>query len=232
MPDADSGRRAPFRIPHSEFPIGHQAECWRPSGRPVIIGAVGFVGLSKRIGLWEKFVAREKVILAYSGGLDTSVAVKWISEKYDMDVITYTCDLGQGRDMQAIKAKALETGAIEAVVEDTKNMFVDYFVWPSLMTGTMYEGKYPLATALGRPLIAHQMVRTAKEHGATAVAHGCTGKGNDQVRFDVSFQTLAPELKIIAPVREWKWTRTEELQYAKDHGIQVDATKQSIYSVD
>ena len=177
-------------------------------------------------------MAREKVVLAYSGGLDTSVSVKWINEKYDMDVITYTCDLGQGRDLEAIKAKAIETGAIEAVVEDTKNMFVDYFVWPSLMTGTLYEGKYPLATALGRPLIANQMVRTAKEHGATAVAHGCTGKGNDQVRFDVSFQTLAPELKIIAPVREWKWTRTEELQYATDHGIQVDATKQSIYSVD
>ena len=177
-------------------------------------------------------MAREKVILAYSGGLDTSVAVKWIHEKYDMDVITYTGDLGQGRDLEAIKAKALRTGAIEAVVEDIRNMFVDFFVWPSLMTGTMYEGKYPLATALGRPLLAHRMVVFAKEHGAVAVAHGCTGKGNDQVRFDVSFQTLAPHLKIIAPVREWKWTRTEELQFAKDHDIEVDATKESIYSVD
>jgi argininosuccinate synthase len=177
-------------------------------------------------------VAREKVVLAYSGGLDTSVAVKWINEKYDMDVITYTCDLGQGRDLEAIRKKALETGAVEAIVEDVRNLFVDIFVWPSLLTGTMYEGKYPLATALGRPLIANQMVEVAKEHGATAVAHGCTGKGNDQVRFDVSFNTLAPELKIIAPVREWKWTRTEELAYAKEHGIEVDATKQSIYSVD
>lgn len=177
-------------------------------------------------------MAREKVVLAYSGGLDTSVAVKWINEKYDMDVITYTCDLGQGRDLDAIKKKAIATGAVEAVVEDVKNLFVDIFVWPSLMTGTMYEGKYPLATALGRPLIANQMVEVAKEYGATAVAHGCTGKGNDQVRFDVSFNTLAPELKIIAPVREWKWTRTEELEYARENGIEVDATRQSIYSVD
>ncbi len=170
--------------------------------------------------------------MAYSGGLDTSVAVKWINEKYDMDVITYTCDLGQGRDVDGIKEKAIKTGAVEAVIEDTKNMFVDFFVWPSLMAGTMYEGKYPLATALGRPLIAHRMVEVAKEYGATAVAHGCTGKGNDQVRFDVSFQTLAPQLKIIAPVREWRWTRTEELQYAKEHGIEVEATKESIFSID
>ena len=177
-------------------------------------------------------MGREKVVLAYSGGLDTSVAVKWINEKYDMDVITYTCDLGQGRDLEAIRKKAIATGAVETIVEDTRNMFLDYFVWPSLMAGTMYEGKYPLATALGRPLIAWRMTEIAKEHGATAVSHGCTGKGNDQVRFDVSFQTLAPHLKVIAPVREWKWTRTEELAYAKEHGIQVDATKESIFSVD
>lgn len=177
-------------------------------------------------------MGRERVVLAYSGGLDTSVAVKWINEKYDMDVITYTCDLGQGRELDTIKEKAIATGAVDAVVEDVRNLFLDYFVWPSLMAGTMYEGKYPLATALGRPLIANQMVEAAKEHGATAVAHGCTGKGNDQVRFDVSFQTLAPQLKIIAPVREWKFTRTEELNYAKEHGIPVEATKESIYSVD
>ena len=177
-------------------------------------------------------MAREKVILAYSGGLDTSVAVKWINEKYDKDVITYTCDLGQGRDMDGIREKAIRTGAVDAIVEDVRNMFVDHMVWPSLMAGTMYEGKYPLATALGRPLIAHRMVDHAKECGASAVAHGCTGKGNDQVRFDVSFNTLDPSLKVIAPVREWKWTRTEELQYAAENGIAVDATKDSIYSVD
>ena len=113
-----------------------------------------------------------------------------------------------------------------------RNLFVDYFVFPSLAAGALYEGKYPLATALGRPLIAQLMVRVAREHGAAAVAHGCTGKGNDQVRFDVTFQTLAPDLKIIAPVREWKWTRTQELEYAAKHGIEVEATKKSIFSTD
>jgi argininosuccinate synthase len=177
-------------------------------------------------------VARDKVVLAYSGGLDTSVAVKWINETYGLDVIAYTCDLGQGQDIEAIRQKALKTGAVDAVAEDVRNLFVDYFAFPSLMAGALYEGKYPLATALGRPLIAQLMVRVARDHGAVAVAHGCTGKGNDQVRFDVTFQTLAPELKIIAPVREWKWTRTQELQYAADHGIEVEATKKSIFSTD
>jgi argininosuccinate synthase len=177
-------------------------------------------------------VARDKVVLAYSGGLDTSVAVKWINETYNLDVIAYTCDLGQGQDIHAIREKALKTGAVEAIAEDVRNLFVDYFAFPSLMAGALYEGKYPLATALGRPLIAQLMVRVAKEHGAVAVAHGCTGKGNDQVRFDVTFQTLAPDLKIIAPVREWKWTRTQELAYAAEHGIEVEATKKSIFSTD
>jgi argininosuccinate synthase len=177
-------------------------------------------------------VAREKVVLAYSGGLDTSVAVKWIDETYNMDVVAYTCDLGQGQDIEAIRQKALRTGAIDAVAEDARNLFVDYFVFPSLAAGALYEGKYPLATALGRPLIAQLMVRVARDHGATAVAHGCTGKGNDQVRFDVTFQTLAPDLKIIAPVREWKWTRTQELEFAAQHNIEVEATKKSIFSTD
>ena len=177
-------------------------------------------------------MARDKLVLAYSGGLDTSVAVKWINETYDMDVIAYTCDLGQGQDIEAIRQKALRTGAIDAIAEDARNLFIDYFVWPSLMAGALYEGKYPLATALGRPLIAQLMVRVAREHGAVAVAHGCTGKGNDQVRFDVTFQTLAPDLKIVAPVREWKWTRTQELEFAATHGIEVEATKKSIFSTD
>ncbi len=177
-------------------------------------------------------VARDKVILAYSGGLDTSVAVKWINETYGMDVIAYTCDLGQGQDLDAIRAKALKTGAIDAVAEDVRNLFVDYFVFPALMANALYEGKYPLATALGRPLIAQRMVHMAREHNATAVAHGCTGKGNDQVRFDVTFQTLAPDLKIIAPVREWKWTRTEELEYARKHAIALEAATEKVFSVD
>ncbi|HEX5271092.1 MAG TPA: argininosuccinate synthase [Gemmataceae bacterium] len=175
---------------------------------------------------------RDKVILAYSGGLDTSVMVPWIGEKYNMDVVTFTADLGQGDDIERIRQKALKTGAVDAVAIDARNLFVDHFVWPALMAGAVYEGKYPLATALGRPLIAKLMVDAAHEHGAKAVAHGCTGKGNDQVRFDVTFQTLDPSLKIIAPVREWKMSRPEEIEFAKKHGIPVEATKESPYSLD
>ena len=175
---------------------------------------------------------RDKVILAYSGGLDTSVMVPWIGEKYNLDVVAFTVDLGQGEDIERIRQKALKTGAVDAVAIDARNLFVDLFVWPALMAGAIYEGKYPLATALGRPLIASLMVDAAREHGAKAVAHGCTGKGNDQVRFDVTFQTLAPDLKIIAPVREWKMSRPESLAYAAKHNIQVEATKENPYSVD
>src|ERR1700736_3536206 len=160
-------------------------------------------------------MARERVILAYSGGLDTSVMVPWIKEKYNLDVVTFTCDLGQGEDIGKIRQKALKTGAVDAVALDARNLFVDCFVFPAIMAGAVYEGKYPLATALGRPLIAKLMVDVAKEHKAVAVAHGCTGKGNDQVRFDVTFQTLAPELRIIAPVREWKMTRDAEIEFAR-----------------
>src|SRR5688500_12828479 len=175
---------------------------------------------------------RDRVILAYSGGLDTSVMVKWIGEKYNMDVVTFTVDLGQGDDLDKIKKKALRTGAVAAETLDARNLFVDCFVFPALMAGALYEGKYPLATALGRPLIAKLMVDAAREHGAKAVAHGCTGKGNDQVRFDVTFQTLAPDLKIIAPIREWKMSRPEALQYAAKHNIPVEATRENPYSID
>ncbi len=177
-------------------------------------------------------MARDKVILAYSGGLDTSVMVPWIGTQYGMDVITFTVDLGQGEDIERIRQKAMKTGAVDAIALDARNLFVDHFVWPALMAGALYEGKYPLATALGRPLIAKLMVDAAHEHKAKAVAHGCTGKGNDQVRFDVTFQTLAPDLKIIAPVREWKMTRDEEIKFASKHGIPVEATKESPYSID
>jgi argininosuccinate synthase len=177
-------------------------------------------------------MARDKVILAYSGGLDTSVMVPWLGEKYNLDVVAFTVDLGQGEDIENIRQKALKTGAVDAVAIDARNLFVDHFVWPALMAGALYEGKYPLATALGRPLIAKLMVDAARDKGAKAVAHGCTGKGNDQVRFDVTFQTLAPDLKIIAPVREWKMTRDEEIKFAQKHGIQVEATKESPYSID
>lgn len=177
-------------------------------------------------------MAREKVILAYSGGLDTSVMVPWISEKYNLDVVTFTVDLGQGENIEKIRQKALKTGAIDAIALDARNLFADLFVFPALMAGAMYEGKYPLATALGRPLIAKLMVDAAHEHNAKAVAHGCTGKGNDQVRFDVTFQTLDSKLQIIAPVREWKMTRDEEIKFAAKHGIPVEATKESPYSID
>jgi argininosuccinate synthase len=180
----------------------------------------------------ERDMARDKVILAYSGGLDTSVMVPWLGEKYNLDVVTFTVDLGQGEDIERIRQKALRTGAVDAVALDARNLFVDLFVWPALMAGAIYEGKYPLATALGRPLIAKLMVDAARDHRAAAVAHGCTGKGNDQVRFDVTFQTLAPDLKIIAPVREWKMSRDEEIQFAAKHGIPVEATKESPYSID
>src|SRR6202158_3196430 len=139
----------------------------------------------------EASAKRDRVILAYSGGLDTSVMVPWIGEKYNLDVVAFTVDLGQGEDIERIRQKALKTGAVDAVAIDARNLFVDYFVFPALMAGALYEGKYPLATALCGRLIAKLIVNVAREHTAKAVAHGCTGKGNAQVRFDVTFQTLA-----------------------------------------
>jgi len=173
-----------------------------------------------------------KVVLAYSGGLDTSVAVKWIQETYGLDVITLTLDLGTHEDLEAIRKRALEVGAPKALVVDAAEVFVEYFIWPALRAGALYEGVYPLATALGRPLIAKLLVDTARQEGARAVAHGCTGKGNDQVRFDVSIKTLAPDMEIIAPAREWGMTRDEEMDYAARHGIKVDVTRKSPYSTD
>lgn len=175
---------------------------------------------------------RDTVVLAYSGGLDTSVAVRWIQETYDLDVITLTIDLGTQEDLETIRARALEVGAVKALVVDATDVFVEYFIWPALQAGALYEGVYPLATALGRPLIAKLLVDTAKRHGSRAVAHGCTGKGNDQVRFDVGIKTLAPQLQIIAPAREWGMTRDDEMDYAAEHGIEVDVTKKSPYSTD
>jgi argininosuccinate synthase len=147
-------------------------------------------------------------------------------------VICVTVDVGNERDFASIQEKALRTGATKAYVHDAKDDFVKYFVWPSLQAGTIYEGQYPLATALARPLIAKILVDYAVQEGATHVAHGCTGKGNDQVRFDVSINALAPGMKIVAPVREWRWTRDEEINYAQEHGIPVPATIASPYSVD
>lgn len=175
---------------------------------------------------------RKTVVLAYSGGLDTSVAIKWIPEKYNMDVITVTIDLGAVKDLEGIRQKALKIGAKKAIVVDAKETFVKYFIFPALQAGALYEGVYPLATALGRPLIAKLLADVAKEENANAVAHGCTGKGNDQVRLDVALQVLNPKLEIIAPVREWKMTRDEEIEYAEQHHIPVEAKIKSPYSTD
>ncbi len=175
----------------------------------------------------------EKVVLAYSGGLDTSVAIRWIQEHYGMDVVTLTADLGHDIEPDAIKKKARSTGAVNAYVEDVREVFAKHFVFPALQADAMYQGVYPLCTALSRPLIALLLVETARKEGATAVAHGCTGKGNDQVRFDVSVHSLAPDLKVIAPAREWDMTdRGAEIAYASKHGIPVPVSTAKPYSTD
>ena len=174
----------------------------------------------------------DKVILAYSGGLDTSVAIRWLQETYGLETVTLTIDIGQERDIASIAARARQIGAVKALTVDARRDFLEYFVWPALQANAMYQSTYPLATAIARPLIAKLLVDTARQEGAVAVAHGCTGKGNDQVRFDVSVMALAPDLKIIAPVREWSMTRDAEIEFAHAHGIPVAATAASPYSVD
>lgn len=175
---------------------------------------------------------KETVILAYSGGLDTSVAIKWLEDRYGMQVVALAADLGQPGDMEAIRLKALQVGAVDAVTLDLKERFAEEFVLPALQANALYEGKYPLATSLARPLIAAVMVEEAGRRGAAAVAHGCTGKGNDQVRFDLTTMALGPDLRIIAPLREWNMSREDEIAYAQEHGIPVPVTVESPYSVD
>jgi argininosuccinate synthase len=174
----------------------------------------------------------DKVVLAYSGGLDTSVAIRWLKETYDLDVIAVTVDVGNERDLSAIREKALNTGAVKALVIDAKDTFINDYVFPALKADALYEGEYPLATALSRPLIAKLLVDVAREEKAQVVAHGCTGKGNDQVRFEVSVSALAPDLKVIAPAREWGMTRQETINYAQRYGIPVPTTSASPYSID
>ena len=175
---------------------------------------------------------KDKVVLAYSGGLDTSVAIKWIAEKYKMNVIALSIDLGAEKDYEGIRKKALKVGAAKALVVDAKEAFINDYVFPALQADAIYEGQYTLATALARPLIAKLMVDVALKEKATAVAHGCTGKGNDQVRFDVAVLALAPQLDVIAPAREWGFTREETIEYAKRYGIPVPVTVKSPYSID
>ena len=176
--------------------------------------------------------ARPRCVLAYSGGLDTSVAIRWLIEQLGFEVITLTVDLGETRDIDAVARRALRTGASSAHVADARRVFIEEFCFPTLAAGALYERVYPLATALARPLIAKLLVDVAREEGASAVAHGCTGKGNDQVRFDVATAALAPELRVVAPVRDWDMGRPQELEYAAAHGIEVPVTKESPYSID
>ena len=173
----------------------------------------------------------KKVVLAYSGGLDTSAAIKWLQEK-GHEVIALAVDVGQPEDLGPVKEKALKIGAVESEVIDVKEEFVNDFVTKSLKANAMYQEKYPLATALARPLIAKHLVEKAKKEGTISVAHGCTAKGNDQVRFDIATKSLAPEFEIIAPARKWEMSREETIEYSKKHGIEVEAKKDSPYSID
>jgi len=173
----------------------------------------------------------EKVVLAYSGGLDTSVCVKWLEQQGAVPYTLYL-DLGQGEPAEDVKAKALAIGAADAFVRDARAEFADEYVAPAIMANALYGGKYPLFTALARPLIAKKLVEAAREVGATHIAHGSTGKGNDQVRFDVTTASIAPDLTVVAPVRDWNMSRPEEMAYAEEHGIPVPTTKESPYSVD
>ena len=174
----------------------------------------------------------KRVVLAYSGGLDTSVAVRWLIEELGVEVIAVAADVGQGGDWDAIAARAKAAGAVEAVVVDCQEEFARDFVAPALKANARYEGKYPLVSSLSRPIIVKHLVAAAREHGADAVAHGCTGKGNDQVRFEVSTRALAPDLTTIAPVRGWGLTRAQSIDCAERWGIPITVTKDSPYSID
>lgn len=178
-------------------------------------------------------MARHKIVVAYSGGLDTSVMVHWLKQHYDADIITCTGNLGQTKESALLEEKAYKAGASRVYRIDLREEFLRDFAFPALKAGAMYEEAYPMATSLGRPLLAQTMVEVARNEGATMIAHGCTGKGNDQVRFEVSIGALAPELTVLAPLREWEFkSREEEIAYAAKHGIPVSATVQSPYSID
>jgi argininosuccinate synthase len=175
----------------------------------------------------------DKVVLAYSGGLDTSIIIPWLNENYGLDVIAMVADVGQGEDIDAVVEKAKKTGAKKVVVRDLRDEFLRDYVFPTVQAGAVYENKYLLGTSIARPVIAKHQVEVALTEGATAVAHGCTGKGNDQVRFEHAYQALAPELKVIAPWREWTLTSREEcLDYAEAHDISVAASREKIHSRD
>ncbi|MED4004621.1 argininosuccinate synthase [Priestia aryabhattai] len=176
-------------------------------------------------------MSNPKVVLAYSGGLDTSVAIKWLQEK-GYDVVACCLDVGEGKDLKFVKEKALKVGAVSSYVIDAKEEYANTFALAALQAHTLYEGKYPLVSALSRPLIAKKLVEVAEQENAVAVAHGCTGKGNDQVRFEVSIKALNPHLEVLAPVRDWKWSREEEIEYAKEKNIPIPINLDSPFSID
>ncbi len=174
----------------------------------------------------------KRIVLAYSGGLDTSVAVKWLQEELNAEVIALAADVGQGGDFEAIRQRALAAGAVEAIVDDCRDEYARDYCGPALAANALYEGKYPLVSSLSRPVIAKHLVAAARAHGADAVAHGCTGKGNDQVRFEVSTRALAPDLEVVAPVRVWGMTREDCIAYAAKHDIPLTVSKEKLYSID
>jgi argininosuccinate synthase len=175
----------------------------------------------------------DKVVLAYSGGLDTSIIIPWLKENYASDVIAMIADVGQQEDLEAAKHKALATGASSAMIEDLREEFVKNYIWPTLRAGAVYEHQYLLGTSMARPVIAKRQVEVALELGASSVAHGCTGKGNDQVRFELTYKTLGPNLKIIAPWREWTiQSREDAINYAREHNVPIEQTRANIYSRD
>jgi argininosuccinate synthase len=177
-------------------------------------------------------MGKDKIVLAYSGGLDTSVCIKWLQDKYNYDVVALCLDLGEGKDVESVRQKALNLGAIKSYMINAKELFANEFIVPALKANALYEGKYPLSSALSRPLIAKLLVEVAEKEGAVAVAHGCTGKGNDQVRFEVSVMALNPNLKVIAPVREWGMTRDEEIKYANENGVPIPVDLDNPFSID
>jgi argininosuccinate synthase len=175
----------------------------------------------------------ERVVLAYSGGLDTSVGIGWIAEETGAEVVAVAVDLGQGgEDLETIRQRALDCGAVEAVVADARDEFADQYCLPALQANALYMDRYPLVSALSRPVIVKHLAEAAKYHGATTVAHGCTGKGNDQVRFEVGLGALVPDLKVIAPVRDFAWTREKAIAYAEERNLPIDVTKKSPFSID
>jgi argininosuccinate synthase len=176
---------------------------------------------------------KDRVVLAYSGGLDTSVAIGWIAEETGKEIVAVAADVGQGgEDLEVIRQRALDCGAVEAVVVDAKDEYADEYCLPALKANALYMGRYPLVSALSRPLIVKHMVRAARDHGASTIAHGCTGKGNDQVRFEVGIGALAPDLQVSAPVRDSGMTRDKAIAFAAEKGLPIDVTKKSPYSID